>query len=112
MTEQINPPDLDDRMISDVVRSVRYTIPYTVDEKVKAAIIKPPLPLLWLRLSLSAAVFAVLVFAVFFFQPYFKNTAEPVSPITEIKTQFELKDSNIKILWVQKKDFKLIRRQE
>lgn len=112
MTEQIKPPDLDDRMISDVVRSVSFKIPYAVDEKVKAAIIKPPLPVLWFRLSLSAAVFAVLVIAVFVFQPYFKNSVEPVSPITEIKTQFELKDSNIKILWVQKKDFKLIRRKE
>jgi len=112
MTEQIKPPDLDDRIISDVVRSVRYKIPYAVDERVKAAIIKPPLHLLWFRLSFSAAVLAVLVIAVFFFQPYFKDTVEPVSSITEIKTQFELKDSNIKILWVQKKDFKLRRRQE
>lgn len=112
MTGQIKPPDLDDRTISDVVRSVRYKIPYAVDERVKAAIIKPPLPLPWFRLSLSAAAIAVLVIAVFFFQPYFKNSVAPVSPITEIKTQFELKDSNIKILWVQKKDFKLRRRQE
>lgn len=114
MTEQINGPGLDDQRISDLVRSVRFNIPYPVDEKVTAAIIKPhqPQPQLWLRLSLSATVLAILVVALFIFQSYFKAAVGHVSPITEIKTQFELNDKNIKILWVQKKDFKLRRQEE
>jgi hypothetical protein len=35
------------------------------------------------------------------------NSAGKVSPIAEIKTEYELTDANIKIIWVQKKDFKL-----
>lgn len=112
MTEQINRPDLDDQKISDLVQSVRYKIPYPLDEKVTAAIIKPHYSPLWLRLSLSTAILTILVVAVFALQSYFKAATETVSPITEIKTQFELNDKNIKILWVHKKDFKLRRKEE
>ncbi len=39
-----------------------------------------------------------------------KNAGETGSaPIDEIRTEFELKDKNIKIIWFQKKDFKLRR---
>jgi hypothetical protein len=50
----------------------------------------------------------VIIAALVIFQPFFnKKSIEPGTPITEIKSEFELRDKNIKILWVQKKDFKL-----
>lgn len=110
MTDKINKNKIDelDAMISTHVRSVQYKIPDSVEEKVNAAIIKDKKPLRWFRVSISAAAAALVLLAVvFIFQPFLKDPGEPVSPITEIKTEFELKDKNIKILWVQKKDFEL-----
>jgi hypothetical protein len=107
-----------DTMISTHVRAIQYKIPASVEEKVNAAILKKgkknsrfsSKPLLWLRVSVTAAAAAlVLIAAIVIFQPLLTDTDEPVSlsPITEIKTEFELSDKNIKILWVQKKDFEL-----
>jgi hypothetical protein len=120
MTDNINRLNTDDQEISNLVRSVRFKIPDHLDEKVTQTITetvksKPrlfPEPFPWLRLSLSAAAIMILVTAIFIFQPYLQNTREPIPPISEIRTHFEISDKNIKILWVQKKDFKLIRRTE
>lgn len=115
--DKINKNKIDelDTMISTHVRSVQYNIPDSVEERVNAAIIKDKKPLRWFRVSVSAAAAALALLAVvFIFQPFLTNTdtGEPVSSITEIKTEFELTDKNIKILWVQKKDFDLkIRRK-
>jgi hypothetical protein len=110
MTDIINKNKIDelDTLISTHVRSVQYKIPDSVEGKVNAAILKEKKPLLWFRVSLSAAAAAlVLIAVVFIFQPFLRDPGEQVSPITEIKTEFELTDKNIKILWVQKKDFEL-----
>lgn len=110
MIDIINKNKIDelDAMISTHVRSIQYKIPDNVEEKVNAAITKDKKPLLWFRVSVSAAAAALMLIAVvFIFQPFLKDPGEPVSSITEIKTEFELKDKNIKILWVQKKDFDL-----
>ena len=105
---------IDDEMISTLVRSVRYKIPDSVEEQVNAAMAKTKTgkarlfkrPLLWYPVSAAAAI--VIIAALAIFQPFVNKTAiDPGTPITEIKTEFELRDKNIKILWVQKKDFKL-----
>jgi hypothetical protein len=105
---------IDDEMISTLVRSVQYKIPDSVEEQVNASMVetktgKPRLfkrPLLWYPVSAAAAL--VIIAALVIFQPFVnKETIDPGAPITEIKTEFELRDKNIKILWVQKKDFKL-----
>jgi len=105
---------IDDEMISSLVRSVQYKIPDSVEEQVNASMAKiktgkPRLfkrPLLWYPVSAAAAL--VIIAALVIFQPFVnKETIDPGASITEIKTEFELKDKNIKILWVQKKDFKL-----
>ena len=104
---------IDDEMISNLVRSVRYKVPDRVDEQLKASMAKietgkPRLfkrPLFWYPVSAAAMVIiAILVI----FQPFVnRESIDTGAPITEIKTEFELRDKNIKILWVQKKDFKL-----
>jgi len=103
----------DDQMISNIVQSVSYQIPETVEARVTAAInknIKKKTkrvlkPYLWY--PVSAAIAILIIAAIFVFKPFMKNTAEEVTPITEIKTELELTETNIKIIWVQKKDFKL-----
>ena len=105
---------LDDQRISELVRSVRYKVPEAVDARLTAALggkkqkrtLRPVRSRLWFPVSVSAAAAVIIIAAIFIFQP-FKNVNEPVTPITEIKTEFELKDKNIKILWVQKNEFKL-----
>jgi anti-sigma-K factor RskA len=105
---------IDDEMISTLVRSVQYKVPDSVEEQVNASIAKTKArktwlfkrPLFWY--PVSAAAVMVIIAALVIFQPFVnKRTIDPGASITEIKTEFELKDKNIKILWVQKKDFKL-----
>jgi hypothetical protein len=105
---------IDDEMISTLVRSVQYKIPDSIEEQVNASMVetktgKPWLfkrPLFWYPVSAAAAM--VIIATLVIFQPVVnKETIDQGTPITEIKTEFELRDKNIKILWVQKKDFKL-----
>jgi hypothetical protein len=102
----------DDQTISKIVQSVSYQIPETVEARVTAAINKNTRkktkrvlkPYLWY--PVSAAIAIIIIAAIFVFLPFMKNSEE-ITPITEIKTEFELTETNIKIIWVQKKDFKL-----
>lgn len=105
---------IDDEMISTLVRSVQYKVPDSVEEQINASIAKTKArktwlfkrPLLWY--PVSAASVLVIIAALVIFQPFVNKTGiDHGTPITEIKTQFEIRDKNIKILWVQKKDFKL-----
>jgi hypothetical protein len=105
---------INDEMISTLVRSVQYNVPESVEEQVNAFMDKTKTrkarlfkrPLLWYPVSAAAAI--VIIAALAIFQPFVnKKPIDLGTPITEIKTEFELRDKNIKILWVQKKDFKL-----
>lgn len=106
--------EIDDEMISTLVRSVQYKVPDSIEEQVNASMAKTKTwktwlfkrPLLWYPVSAVAALVIIAVLVIF--QPFVnKKAIDPGTPITEIKTEFELRDKNIKILWVQKKDFKL-----
>ncbi|MCP4147532.1 MAG: hypothetical protein GY757_07260 [bacterium] len=126
---------IDDTLISSVVGSVRYNLPEALDQKVTAAMNEEEsadmvvmggfLKSKWKKVSqwfdwnnhtrfsrvyVSAAAAAVLVIiSLLIFLP--KSSTQPVIPIEEIKTEFELKDKNIRILWVQKKDFQFRRNE-
>lgn len=108
-----NKNKIDDELIADLVRSVRYEIPGAVEAKVSAALHrKKKVPragrsLVWY--PVSAVLAMLIVVSVFIFQPFIKNSADTPAPITEIKTELELADKNIKIIWVQKENFKLRR---
>jgi hypothetical protein len=120
MTHKTPLQDIDDQVISNLVRSVRHTIPDTVEEEITMTILNTREKesrfsqrfALWFRMSLTAAVVMTIIAAMYLIQPFSSPRTEPTSPISEIKTEFVLTDKNIKILWVQKKDFQLIRRQE
>lgn len=103
--------EIDDRMIAEAVGSVRYRVPELLDARVSAAlererkVRKTWKQSIWYPVSavLTAALVAVLLLV----QPGGNVTAPPEEPISEIKMEMELADQNIKIIWVQKKDFKL-----
>lgn len=119
MTKSINTQE--DRNISRSVQAVRYHVPEELDNRVTQAIINTSVssspssytPIFWFKFSISTAVVMALIAIFIFIVPGIETTVPQTSTnqITEIKTEFELSDKNIKILWVQKKDF-TIRRQD
>ena len=106
---------ISDERISRLVRSVTYDIPPYVEDKIEQAITnwgkgKRPARRWAFAWYPAAAVLAaaILIAALFVIRPFTGSGIEP-APITEIRTEFELKDKNIKIIWFQKKDFELRR---
>lgn len=114
-----------DRMISNCIQASQYEVPEELDQRLTEFILNPGKSKLkapeflrhysfnkklWLRWSVSMTFGMILLLAIFTLQPPIKpHQSEPASNISEIKTEFELSDKNIKILWVQKKDFELKR---
>ncbi len=99
-----------DKKIARLVQSVETDIPANVEEHLQAIAetIRPlhririkRLPLFMGILSSAAVVLAVLLFLF----PVFHGKPEP--QITEILTQFEIIDKNIKIIFIQRHDFNL-----
>lgn len=128
----------EDRLISDLVRSVKYRVPEDVDRslnhKMTAALHEKnnrpvrrgrrfrfiPRTALTAAMLMFMALLTVVLNDFLLRQPLDPNkinhvTANTVTvankPINEIKTEFEIKSKNIKILWVQKQNFKLRRTQ-
>ena len=108
-----NKNKIDDALISGLVRSVRVEIPGTVEAKVTAAMHKtekvPRTGRSFLWYPVSAVLAMLIIVSVFIFQPFVRNRVESPTPISEIRTELELADKNIKIIWVQKENFKLRR---
>jgi len=120
MTDPTNINIPDDETISSLVRSVQYTLPGSLDREVNTLLVQANRekrifkPVFWYPITAAASLAIMLIFTLF--QPFWQenNTGAPKenlnsspAPITEIKTEFDLPQSNIKIVWVQKKDFKL-----
>lgn len=117
---QNNDPTHDDRLIAGLVQSVRINLPPELDEKVTAALqeenretkgftFKPFFKrITWLPVTAMATAL-ILLAALFIFQPFTDSSRQQLmdKPISEIKTEIYIQDKNIKILWVQKQDFKL-----
>jgi anti-sigma-K factor RskA len=108
---------IDDELIANTVQSVRYSVPEALDVRVDAALRAEQQkaafrkrrgwtrPVKW---ASAAAAVIVIAAALFLFQPSNETPGNGGEPgISEIKTELELAQSNIKIIWVQKKDFKL-----
>lgn len=102
-----------DAELKSIVRSVEHEVPPGLVEKVQAAtkaqksphrfsfsIIRQPVALA----SLSVA--AIIFLAFLFIPPSVHRHAAP--QIAEIRTEFELADKNIKIIFVQKPDFPVL----
>jgi len=113
-----------DEKIAGLVLSVREQVPAALEERIRAAAdaTRPNreiLGRLWLRpggfprrrtgiLALVPAA-AVCALAAFLLIPILKKP--PVSPISEIRTEFEIADKNIKIVFIQKPDFSLFQEE-
>jgi len=116
MNDKRNKP-IDDEMIAFLVGAVKHKIPSQVEKSLDEAITHASTQeqrrrirkrnILWYPVSAAAAALLIISALVLFQHFPFKNSERQVAPISEIKTHLEIKDKNIKILWVQKKDFKL-----
>ncbi len=105
---------IDDDLIFDLVSSVKHKIPGYVKAKLEQEIKKREIKerkkkryLLWYPVSAFALALIITLSILF---PFRKKGVE-ISPFTEIRTELELKDQNIKIIWFQKRNFKLNRRK-
>ncbi len=103
-----------DEKIAKLVQSRETEIPAPVEEKIraKAETIRPvykirvkPRPL-FIGILTSAAVILV---AFLFLFPLLQKRREP--QIAEIRTEFELRDKNIKIIFIQRSDFNLFKEE-
>jgi hypothetical protein len=104
-----------DKKIAGLVQSLETGIPDGVEEQLQAAAetIRPlhririkRLPLFMGIVSSAAMVLAALLFLF----PVFHGKPEP--QITEIYTEFEIIDKNIKIIFIQRDDFNLFKEEE
>ena len=99
-----------DEEISRLVQSVEAHIPSEIDDelKIKTETLKPKHRILSKRLVLPLGVITsaaiVLIMVLFLFSPIQKTLDTQIS---EIYTEFEIKDKNIKIIFVQRPDFDL-----
>jgi hypothetical protein len=109
--------EISDEKISRFVQAFQCEIPPSVEDKLEHAIMnwdkvkKPSRQWFFTWYPAAAALTAaIIIAALFIIRPFTGSSAGP-APITEIRTEFELKDKNIKIIWFQKKDFELRRKK-
>ncbi|MCP5050368.1 MAG: hypothetical protein GY940_24605 [bacterium] len=114
-----NLETMDDRQIQSAVQSVKAGVPDGLDSRVTAMLNAKQekqrrkgfklfsRPLLWYPLTGAALLVIVMMAGLFWSRSFPGPAVNDVPPIAEIKTELELADADIKIIWVQKKDFKL-----
>lgn len=109
-----NNQDIDEK-ITELVKSVEADIPAAVDEKLRMVqgTVRPRHRILGKRqvlcLGILSSAAAVLLLIVFLF-PLIRGV--PESQISEIRTEFELRDKNIKIIFIQRGDFNLFKEEK
>ena len=99
-----------DGKITRLVQSIESDIPASVEEKLieTAETLRPLHKIRAKRLPLSLGILtsaAMILLAFLFLFPLFKKNAG--QQISEIITEFELRDKNIKIIFIQSHDFDL-----
>jgi hypothetical protein len=99
-----------DEKIAGLVRSVDEKIPPAVEERIRAAAAtvqsRPEIfDRRWPRVLMLVPGVAAVLLAVFLFLPSLRKS--PAPQISEIRTEFEIADKNIKIIFIQRPDFKL-----
>ena len=110
----INKKNIDEK-ICGLVQSVEAQIPSKLDNELrtKTERLKPKHRIWSQRLVLPLGVITsaamIIMIALFLFSPI-QKTSDP--QISEIYTEFEIKDKNINIIFVQRKDFNLFMEEE
>lgn len=104
-----------DEEITRLVQSVEASIPPNVENELrtKTEALKPKHRIWTNRLVLPLGVItsaAVIIMIVLFLFSPIQKTSEPL--ISEIYTEFEIKDKNIMIIFVQSRDFNLFLEEE
>ena len=97
-----------DDELTRIVRSVEWEVPPDVEHKLQAAAaaLPPRRRNLFIRRPLLLAVLPGAAIVVLAFLFIFHPARSPAVPqISEIRTEFEIADKNIKIIFVQKPDF-------
>jgi hypothetical protein len=107
----MNDKKILDEKIGRLVRSIDKNVPLAVEEKIKAAaaLLHPRPRFYKLRLPLMITLVpsaAAILLAAVLLLPLFQK---PQQPISEIRTEFEIADKNIKIIFFQKPDFNLFK---
>jgi hypothetical protein len=102
-----------DRKIAGLVRGVEHGIPEALDRRIAATAsrlgaraekIRKRRPWLLAIVPVTAAASALTVFLAV--------RPEPGEPIAEIRTDFEIADKNIKVIFFQKPDFHLFEEKQ
>ena len=103
---------IDDKFITDLVQNREIDLNANLDQKINAVIksssVKQKRSIKRFSLYLSPLVLGLIV--LFLIVPVF-NSNQAGDVINEIKTEFYIKDKNIKIIWIQKKNFKIRRKK-
>ena len=106
----MNKEAYSDKEIARLVRSVETDVPPALDDRIQAIAAHPALGLrqtptrrFWYLVLLPGAAAALL--ALVLIRRALRHTAD--SPIMEIRTEFELVDQNIKIIFIQSPSFHL-----
>jgi hypothetical protein len=100
-----------DEQIARIVRSVELEVPPAVEARIReaAADLQPRAGRFWFRrplwLTLIPSTAAVLLAVV----ALLPTPQKPPAQIAEIRTEFEIADKNIKIIFIQKPDFNLFK---
>jgi hypothetical protein len=102
-----NDQEMDDQ-IRQLVRSADRDIPQELEKHIQMIVQGTERPgkrrtvfsLVWVSIP---ACLAALLLGLLILSPVFRN--RPVPAITEIRTDFELSDKNITIIFIQKSDF-------
>ena len=103
-----------DEKIAKLVQSLETDIPAPVEEdlQAKAETILPVHKVRIKRRPLFIGILtsaAVILFALLFLFPMLQKRHEP--QIAEIRTEFEIRDKNIKIIFIQRRDFNLFKEE-
>jgi len=103
-----------DEEITRLVQSEEAQIPSKVENELRTEIEKQkPKHRMWskrlvLPLGIVSTAVVILTFVLLF--PLIQKSSEPL--ISEIYTEFEIKDKNIKIIFVQRRNFTLFEEEE
>jgi hypothetical protein len=104
-----------DEEIGRLVRSVRSDVPAGLMEKTRAAAFEAERKRgerrRTFRWALVPAAAAALIVAALVVPPLARRPSAPPVQLAEIRTEFEIPDKNIKIVFFQKPDFKLFQEE-
>ena len=102
MNEKNKNLPFDDDSVAELVRRTDRPLPKALDASIHRSLKRKHS---WWVYPLAAAASVVLAIGIWRLAPMGETPSERVSPVTEIRTQFEISDKNIKVIWVQNQNF-------